>query len=78
MSAPNNPTPPRKHWRTDLEKGQVQSADILAYLLAGPLTFGGIGYLIDRWATLGIFLPLGVIGGLVLAIYVIRVRYGGD
>ena len=47
-----------------------------AYLLTGPLTFGGIGWLIDRWAGTGWLLPVGIVGGMALSLYLIWFRYG--
>ena len=48
----------------------------VAYLPAGPLTFGGIGFGLDRLVDTWIFLPLGVLVGMGLSIYVIWLRYG--
>jgi hypothetical protein len=47
-----------------------------AYLLTGPLTFGGIGWLIDRWAGTGWLTPVGIVGGMALSLYLIWFRYG--
>lgn len=52
------------------------ATSVVAYLLAGPLTFGGIGFGLDRLIGTWIFLPLGVIVGMALSIYVIWLRYG--
>ncbi len=47
-----------------------------AYLLTGPLTFGGIGWLVDRWAGTGWLTPIGILGGMALSLYLIWFRYG--
>ena len=47
-----------------------------AYLITGPFTFGGIGWLIDRWAGTGLLVPLGIVGGMALSLYLIWFRYG--
>jgi F0F1-type ATP synthase assembly protein I len=48
----------------------------VAYLITGPFTFGGIGWLIDRWAGTGVLVPLGIVGGMALSLYLIWFRYG--
>lgn len=48
----------------------------LSYLITGPLTFGGIGWLIDRWAGTGWLTPVGIVGGMALSLYLIWFRYG--
>jgi F0F1-type ATP synthase assembly protein I len=49
----------------------------LAYLLTGPLFYGGLGWLADRWlGTEPIFVLTGLLGGMALALYVVWVRYG--
>jgi F0F1-type ATP synthase assembly protein I len=48
---------------------------VFAYLLSGPLVYGGLGWLLDHWLGTSFITPLGVVGGMALAIYVIAVRY---
>jgi F0F1-type ATP synthase assembly protein I len=38
--------------------------------------FGLLGWLADRWLGTSFLLPIGLIGGMALAIYVIWLRYG--
>ena len=38
--------------------------------------WGGAGWLLDRWLDIKVFLPVGVILGMAVAIYVVVVRYG--
>ncbi|WP_214413546.1 AtpZ/AtpI family protein [Sphaerisporangium fuscum] len=45
-------------------------------LLAGMLVWGGIGWLLDRWLGVGAFFPIGIILGVVLAVYLVYVKYG--
>lgn len=53
------------------------SATVMAYLLAGPLTYGGLGWLLDRWLLhRTLLMPIGVVGGMALSIYVVWLRYG--
>lgn len=50
---------------------------VTSYLLAGPLTFGGIGYGLDRWLGTTWVVAVGVLFGMALSLYVIWLRYGG-
>ena len=50
---------------------------ITSYLVSGMVVWGGIGWLVDRWlGTSSVFLPVGLILGLVAALYLVYVRYG--
>ena len=48
----------------------------IGYLLAGPLAFGGLGWLGDWLLDTRFLLPVGVVLGMVLSLYVIWLRYG--
>ena len=49
---------------------------MIATLVAGPATWGGIGWLIDRLLDAGrSFTLIGVVVGFVTSIYVVYVRY---
>jgi len=51
----------------------------LGSLLAGPLVWGGVGYLLDQWLGTGRLLTaLGVVGGSVTAFYIVYLRFGRD
>lgn len=52
------------------------ATDVIAYLLAGPLLFGGAGLLLDRWLDLTFFVVIGLLAGMALSMYVIWNRYG--
>ncbi len=50
---------------------------IFGYLLSGMAVYGGIGWLIGRWAGQSpLFLAVGMVVGLVLAITLVIFRYG--
>lgn len=50
---------------------------ITATMISGMLTWGGIGYLLDRWLDLRwLFLPVGLVIGTGASVYLIYVRYG--
>jgi F0F1-type ATP synthase assembly protein I len=49
---------------------KVDPYSISGYLLAGMVLYGGLGWLIDKWAgTTNVFTPIGVIFGLAAALY---------
>ncbi len=50
---------------------------IIGTLLAGPIAWGGIGWLVDRWLHTSVFLPIGLVVGFVGSFYLIFKRYGG-
>jgi F0F1-type ATP synthase assembly protein I len=52
---------------------------ITTTMLAGPVVWGAIGYLIDRLAGTGkVFTAIGMIVGAVAAGYLVYLRYGKD
>lgn len=89
MSTPEQPTDPRPahsgipssdgHYEPEVT-GMSRQTDlangVIAYLLAGPAGFGLIGFGLDRWLGTWFLLPVGVVLGMVLSMYVIWVRYG--
>lgn len=52
------------------------SASVIAYLITGPVVFGGIGLLLDKWLHTGFLVLIGLLGGMALSLYVIWLRYG--
>ena len=49
---------------------KIDPYTISGYLLAGMVLYGGLGWLIDKWAgTSNVFTPIGVIFGLAAALY---------
>jgi len=48
----------------------------VAYLISGPFVYGGIGYLLDRWLGTTWIVGVGIVGGMVLSLYLIWFRYG--
>jgi ATP synthase protein I len=57
--------------------GEAAAWTVLAYVITGPLLYGGLGWLADRWlGTSPWFVLIGLLGGFALAIYVVWVRYG--
>lgn len=55
---------------TGKSEKKVDPYSISGYLLAGMALYGGLGWLIDRWAgTSNVFTPIGVVFGLAAALY---------
>ncbi|HET8601038.1 MAG TPA: AtpZ/AtpI family protein [Segeticoccus sp.] len=50
--------------------------DAMASVISGPIVFGGIGWLLDHFLHLSLFLPIGIIGGMALSLYLLWFRYG--
>ena len=50
----------------------------VAYLITGPLIYGGIGYLLDRWLGTNWIVGVGIVGGMALSLYLIWFRYGSS
>lgn len=74
----------RSRWSTVEDDGgpsptaraDAMGSTILAYLITGPLLFGGAGWLTDRWLGVTGFVAVGIIAGMALSLYVIWLRYG--
>ena len=62
------------------QRAGVQGANtvwtIISLLVAGPATWAGIGWLIDRVVGTSVFTPLGVVLGFVGSLYLVYVKYG--
>ncbi|WP_347352082.1 hypothetical protein [Intrasporangium sp.] len=83
MSTPQpEPSSPRDEQAAAEEQRSVnvRAADsawrVFAYLLSGPLTYGGIGWLVDRWLGTSWIVGVGIVGGMAVSIYYIWFRYG--
>jgi F0F1-type ATP synthase assembly protein I len=50
--------------------------NVPAYLLAGIILYGGIGFALDRWLGTSWLVLVGMLVGAALALYLIWVRYG--
>lgn len=54
----------------------AMGSTVLAHLITGPVLFGGLGWLLDRWLGVTVFVAVGIIGGMGLSLYIIWLRYG--
>jgi hypothetical protein len=49
----------------------------MSILLAGPLTWGAVGAVVDHVVgTNRVFLPIGIVLGAITAFYLVKVRFG--
>jgi ATP synthase protein I len=49
---------------------------IPSYILSGLLAYGGIGWLLDRWLHTSALLPIGLVFGMLFALYLVYLRHG--
>jgi len=54
------------------------ATSVTAYLISGPVVFGGGGWLLDRWLGTGFFVVVGLLAGMAMSLYVIWLRYGSE
>jgi F0F1-type ATP synthase assembly protein I len=45
-------------------------------MLSGMAVWGGAGWLLDRWLDIEVFVPVGIILGMAVSIYVVVVKFG--
>lgn len=66
-------------WKTE-RPGMTESVGVsaLSYLLSGPVLFALIGYGLDRLLHVGFLVPVGLLAGMALSIYLIWFRYGAQ
>lgn len=63
-------TPPPEHG------GSEQGLRVLSYLIAGMLLYGALGWLGDRFFETQFLMPLGIVLGMALSIFMIIRRFG--
>lgn len=57
--------------------GDAAAWTVLGYLISGPFLYGGLGWLMDRrLGTAPVFVLVGIVGGMALALYLVWFRYG--
>ena len=54
--------------------GTLDPSVALGYVLAGPLFYGGVGWLLDRWLGITLLLPIGALLGTAAGIYLLMKR----
>lgn len=56
--------------------GSEQGMRVLSYLLAGILLYGALGWLGDRFFATQFLMPIGIVLGMALSIFMIIRRFG--
>jgi len=59
----------------DEPASEIAAWTVLSYLITGPLLYGGLGYLLDRWLGTQFLVGVGLVGGMALSVYLVSVRY---
>ena len=60
-------------------RGEAVAWSALGSLLAGPIVWGGIGFLADRWLGTGrVLTAIGIVVGSLTAFYIVYLRFGRD
>ena len=49
---------------------------VIGTMISGMAVWGGVGWLLDQWADMRVFFPVGIILGMTVAIYLVVARYG--
>ena len=76
---PDGPAPdPHPGYDRVAARETVVMYNALAYVLAGPLTFGPVGWGLDQLFGTSFLLPLGILAGMALSLYVVWFRYGSQ
>jgi F0F1-type ATP synthase assembly protein I len=50
--------------------------NVVSYLISGPVVFAGIGWALDHWLGTAFFVPLGILTGMFVSLYLVWFRYG--
>ena len=58
--------------------GMNQGMQVLSYLIAGVLLYGGLGWLGDHYLGTGFLLPLGIVLGAGFGMYLLVKRFGAE
>jgi hypothetical protein len=76
---PTPPTPPTGPPDPDEGHPRLEEArmwNVVSYLISGPVMFGGIGWALDQWLETGFFVPVGILAGMAVSLYLVWFRYG--
>lgn len=72
LSGGGPPDPDAGHARLE----EAHMWNVVSYLISGPVMFAGIGWALDGWLNVGVFVPIGILAGMALSLYLVWVRYG--
>ncbi len=73
---PRGESRPRPAGPTRQGSGAETGYAVIGTLISGMAVWGGVGWLLDRWLDTKVFLPVGVLLGISVAIYLVVARYG--
>ena len=79
MTEPAEPSPEssqRSPGAASRVSAQSLATSVTAYLISGPVVFGGAGRGLDNWLGTGFFTVIGLLTGMALSLYVVWLRYG--
>lgn len=58
-------------------QGESVAWSAMGSLLAGPIVWGGVGYLLDQWLDTGrLLMAVGVVVGSLTSFYIVYLRFG--
>lgn len=57
-------------------KGSEDGLRVLSYLIAGPLLYGGLGWLGDHFWHTAFLVPVGIVVGMTLSVIMVIRRFG--
>ena len=72
----SRPAPPPGSTPPEHPVGEAAAWTVLSYLITGPLLYGGLGWLLDKWLGTQFLVAVGIVGGMALSLYLVYVRYG--
>ena len=49
---------------------------VVSYLISGPVFFGGLGWVLDRWLGTAFLVVVGLLVGMATSLYLVWFRYG--
>ena len=73
---PTGPEDKAEELRRFNSREQDSAWRAVAYMLTGPLIYGGLGALADHWLGTTWLVGVGIVGGMALSLYLIWFRYG--
>lgn len=73
---PPDPDDARERLRAENSREADSAWRAIAYLISGPMIYGGLGALLDHWIGTSWLVGVGIVAGMVLSLYLIWFRYG--
>lgn len=75
-SAEESPAPASEANEEVPARADGMGATVTGYMLAGPLVYGGLGYVASLWLHIRLLTLVGLLVGMALSLYVVWLRYG--